>query len=86
MLPGINPLPTAFECKFTESGFVRLSANMEFVGPVLDEDEEGDRITVCSDEELLAMIAYVRTSLSSRMSCECHMTVFTCLLLVLYVW
>lgn len=67
MLPGINPLPTAFECKSTESGFVYLSTNMEFVCCLcLDEDEEGDRITVCSDEELMAMIAYVRTSVLSH--------------------
>ena len=26
---------------------------------VIDEDEDGDRITVCSDEELAAMLSYV---------------------------
>lgn len=36
VLPGISPLPTAFEY----------------------EDEDGDRITVCSDEELAAMLSY----------------------------
>ena len=27
--------------------------------PPPDEDEDGDRITVCSDEELAAMLSYV---------------------------
>jgi len=26
----------------------------------LDDDEDNDRVTVCSDEELLAMLSYVR--------------------------
>lgn len=38
VLPGLSPLPTAFEY----------------------EDEDNDRITVCSDEELMAMLSYCR--------------------------
>ena len=55
VLPGINPLPTAFECKHTVCSVECDEVLLVFV----DEDEDCDRITVCTDQELVAMLSYV---------------------------
>lgn len=58
-----NPLygicvPLPFECKLC---WVKTTVYYGlYMSTVVDEDDEGDRVTVCSDEELVAMMSYVR--------------------------
>jgi len=45
-------------CKHTEPTCLYAPC-VVYICVYVDEDEDGDRITVCSDEELTAMLSYV---------------------------